>query len=160
MEERLNGAKAAVAAFLGALGAFLGWRMILLLTLVGLMLLDYGSGTLAARQNGTWKSETARNGIGHKLGMGLIVLVCAIADMVMLEVCKGLPNDVLAIEWPVVIFPMVTVWYILTEIGSIIENAMEMGAPVPEWLPKLIGAPIQAMDAVVEQTMGDTEQKA
>ena len=39
--------------------------------------------------------------------MVLVVLVCAIADMVMVTVCKNLPNDVLAIDWPVVIFPMV-----------------------------------------------------
>lgn len=154
MNESLNGAKAAMAAFFGALSAFLGWRTILLLILVGLMFLDYFSGSLAARQKGTWKSEIARNGIGHKLGMGLIVLVCAIADMVMLEVCRGLPNDVLNIAWPVVIFPMVTVWYILTEIGSIIENAMDMGAPVPGWLPKVIGAPLHAVDAAVEQAIG------
>jgi toxin secretion/phage lysis holin len=144
----MNATKAAAAAFFGAITAFVGWRTLMILVLLALMCLDYFSGTMAARQNGTWKSEKARNGIGHKLGMALIVLVCIIADWVMIEVCKNLPNDVLAIEWPVVIFPMVTIWYILTEIGSIIENAMAMGAPVPSWLPKIIGLPLQAVDAV------------
>lgn len=123
------------------------------------MFLDYASGTAAARQTGTWKSEKARNGIGHKLGMGLIVLVCVIADYVMILVCRNLPNDVLAIQWPVVIFPMVTIWYILTEIGSIIENAMAMGAPVPAWLPKLINAPIHVVDAAGEMAASGHEAK-
>ena len=147
MSETMNATKAAVAAFFGSMTAFLGWRTLMVLVWVVLMFLDYGSGTLAARQTGTWKSEKARNGIWHKVGMALIVFVCGIADMVMIEICKNLPNDVLAIEWPVVIFPMVTIWYILTEIGSIIENAIAMGAPVPDWLPKLIGATKNVVDA-------------
>lgn len=148
MNEHMIAAKAAVAAFLGSMTAFLGWRTIMVLAWIALMALDYISGTIAARQTGTWKSEMARNGIWHKGGMVLIVLVCAITDVVMITVCQSLPNDVLAIEWPVVIFPMVTIWYILTEIGSIIENAIAMGAPVPSWLPKIIGLPLQAVDAV------------
>lgn len=148
MSETMNATKAAIAAIVGSVTAFVGWRTLMVLVWLVLMLVDYASGTLAARQAGTWKSETARNGIWHKVGMALIVFVCAIADLIMMEVCGNLPNDVLAIEWPVVIFPMVTIWYILTEIGSIIENAMAMGAPVPSWLPKIIGLPLQAVDAV------------
>lgn len=150
MSETMNATKAAVAAIVGAMTAFVGWRTLMVLVWLVLMLVDYASGTLAARQAGTWKSATARNGIWHKVGMALIVFVCAIADLVMIYVCKNLPNDVLAIEWPVVVFPMVTIWYILTEIGSIIENAMAMGAPVPAWLPKLINAPMHVVDTAGE----------
>ena len=140
MNENMIAAKAAVTAFLASMTAYMGWRTVMVLAWVALMLLDYLSGTVAARQNGSWKSETARNGIWHKCGMVMVVAVCAITDVVMITVCRSLPNDVLAIEWPVVIFPMVTIWYILTEIGSIIENAIAMGAPVPAWLPKIIDA--------------------
>lgn len=146
MNEYMISAKAAVVAFLGALSAYMGWRTVMVLAWLVLMAMDYISGTIAARQNGTWKSEEARKGIWHKGGMILIVMVCAITDVVMITVCKSLPNDVLAIEWPVVIFPMVTIWYILTEIGSIIENAIAMGAPVPAWLPKIIDATKHVVD--------------
>lgn len=152
MNEHMIAAKAAVTAFLASMTAYMGWRTAMVLAWVALMALDYFSGTIAARQTGTWKSETARNGIWHKGGMILVVMVCAIADWVMITVCKSLPNDVLAIEWPVVIFPMVTIWYILTEIGSIIENAIAMGAPVPSWLPKIINAGKHVVDAAGEQT--------
>ena len=36
--------------------------------------------------------------------------------------------------------PITTVWYLLAEVGSVIENAGSMGAPVPPWLKKAIAA--------------------
>ena len=151
MNDNLVVFKATLATFFAAVGAFLGWRVIMLIVWVILMALDYLSGTLAARQNGTWKSSMAREGIGHKAGMVLIVVVCMIADFVLLLAVENLPYDVIQFHWPMVIFPLVTVWYILTEIGSIIENAMEMGAKVPAWLPKLLNATLKTVDGV-----GDT----
>lgn len=155
MNENLLMFKTTLAAFFAAVGAFLGWRVIMLLVWVALMALDYLSGTLAARQNGTWKSSMAREGIGHKAGMVLIVVVCMLADFVLLLAVDNLPSDVLNIHWPMVITPMVTVWYILTEIGSIIENAMEMGAKVPAWLPKLLNATLKVVENVGEEALGE-----
>lgn len=153
MNENLVMVKATMTAFFAALGAFLGWRVIMLLVWVALMALDYLSGTLAARQAGTWKSAMARAGIMHKVGMAVIVVVCIIADFVLLLACKNLPHDVINFHWPMVISPMVTVWYIITEIGSIIENAVEMGAKVPAWLPKLLNATLKAVDNVGESAL-------
>ena len=31
---------------------------------------------------------------------------------------------------------IVAVWYTFTEIGSILENAQKLGAPIPDWLNK------------------------
>lgn len=160
MNEHMIAAKAAVTAFLASMTAYMGWRTVMVLAWAVLMFLDYFSGSAAARQNGTWKSETARKGIWHKAGMIVVVAVCAITDAVMITVCQSLPNDVLAIEWPVVIFPMVTIWYILTEIGSIIENAIAMGAPVPAWLPKIIDATKHVADAAGEMVAGGEPEKA
>lgn len=155
MNENLLTFKATIVAFFAAVGALLGWRGIMLLVWVALMALDYLSGTLAARQNGTWKSSMAREGIGHKAGMVLIVVVCMLADFVLLMAIDNLPSDVLNIHWPMVITPMVTVWYILTEIGSIIENAMEMGAKVPAWLPALLNATLKTVEAVSNEAVTD-----
>ena len=87
--------------------------------------------------------------------MVLIVVVCMLADFVLLMAIDNLPSDVLNIHWPMVITPMVTVWYILTEIGSIIENAMAMGAKVPAWLPKLLNATIATVENVGETAVSD-----
>ena len=155
MNENLVAIKTSLTACLASICMFLGWRVIMLLVWVALMALDYLSGTLAARQNGTWKSSMAREGIGHKAGMILIVVTCAIADFVILMVCNNLPQDVLNFHWPVVIFPLVTMWYIITEIGSIIENAVEMGAKVPAWLPKLLNATLKTVESVTEAALDD-----
>ena len=159
MNDNLVAAKAAMVAFFGALFAFLGWRMVLLLVWVFLMCVDYLSGTLAARQNGTWKSQKAKDGVGHKIGMIFVVLVVGVADFVMLVICDSLPNDVLPFTWPMPIFPMVTIWYILTEFGSIVENAIEMGANVPSWLPKLLNATAHVVDNVGEAVLDDALQE-
>lgn len=155
MNENLVAIKTSLTACLASICMFLGWRVIMLLVLVALMALDYLSGTLSARQNGTWKSSMAREGIGHKAGIFLIVVACAIADFVILMVCNNLPQDVLNFHWPVVIFPLVTMWCIITEIGSIIENAVEMGAKVPTWLPKLLNATLKTVENVTEAALDD-----
>lgn len=149
MNETLLTTKTALTAALAAIGSFLGWRMIMLILWLTLMCLDYLSGSLAARSRGEWKSETARNGIFHKAGMVLVVLVSMAADLVMVLFSANIPGEVL-FSWPVVIFPTVTMWYILTEIGSIIENALSMGARVPQWLPKLLNATVTAIDTAVK----------
>lgn len=159
MNDNIVALKATIAAFFGAVAAFLGWRVIMLLVWVVLMALDYLSGTLSARQNGTWKSSMAREGIGHKTGMIIIVVVCIIADFVLLLACENLPYDVINFRWPMVIFPLVTMWYILTEIGSIIENAIEMGAKVPAWLPKILNATLQTIDSVGENALEHDEKE-
>ena len=43
----------------------------------------------------------------------------------------------------------------MTEIGSIIENAMAMGAKVPAWLPKLLNATIATVENVGETAVTD-----
>ena len=35
---------------------------------------------------------------------------------------------------------LVLAWYILTELGSILENAVRLGARVPKWLTKFLAA--------------------
>ena len=153
MNDNLVAAKAALIAFLGAVCTFLGWRMILLLVLVLLMGVDYASGTLAARQNGTWKSGVSKQGVGHKVGTVFVILAVCVADFVIMVICDSLPNDVLQFSWPMPIFPMITLWYILTELGSIIENAIEMGVHVPEWLPKILNAAAHVVENAGEKVL-------
>ena len=149
MEEKLMGFKAAMAAFFTALGAFLGWQGIMAMVWVCAMALDYLTGTAAACYAGEWSSKIAREGLWHKGGMIAVVIVAAIADGVMAVLCTNLP---LALEWPVLILPLVLAWYIITELGSILENAVKMGAAVPEWLVKLLKAGLEAVkDAAGEE---------
>lgn len=157
MEEKLVTIKAAIAAVFTTIGAFLGWKGIMALVWVALMLLDYLSGSLAARKTGTWKSSVARDGFLHKGGMILVVLVALLADVVMSIALPHIP--ILGISWPDVLFPMVLAWYIITELGSILENAVKMGANVPSWLVNLFNASLKAVEKVGEEILDTPDSK-
>lgn len=155
MNDNLIEVKATAVAVCTAIGAFLGWKGIMALVWVIAMALDYLSGSAAACKTGEWRSSTARDGLWHKGGMILVVTVSGIADGVMAIICENIP--VLGIAWPCVILPLVLAWYILTEFGSILENAVKLGANVPEWLVKILKASLKAVDAVADQTGEDPE---
>ena len=130
--------KATLVAFAGAFSAAFGWLGWLILAWVGCMALDWISGSAAAAAKGNWSSAAARAGIWHKAGMIVVVLVAAVADCVLGVAVEHLP--VPGLEYTVLVLPVILVWYIFTELGSIAENATDMGAPVPSWLIKLLAA--------------------
>lgn len=134
---------AIVAAFYG-LCLFLGWRGVLLCVWVGLMCLDWISGSWAAKRNGEWSSEVAREGIYHKRGMLIAVAAAVLADLVIYVALDELPVN---LSWPVLVFPLVTMWYIVTELGSVLENVVKMGAAVPDWLVSGLAVTKQKLDA-------------
>lgn len=140
--------KAAIVAGVSAVGLLLGWRGIMAVVWVAAMALDYLSGTAAACKNGNWSSSTARDGLWHKGGMIVVVIVAAIADGVMAVICTELPD--MGISWPGIVLPLVLAWYIITEFGSILENAVKMGAPVPDWLIKMMKVSLAAINKKAE----------
>ena len=148
MKENLLTIKTAAAGFLTAMGAFLGWKGVMLVTWVIVMGLDYLSGTMAACKEGNWNSAAAREGLWHKGGMILAVTVAAIADAVMVLMVAYVP---IGLQWPGLLLPLVLAWYILTELGSILENAVQMGASVPSWLVRLLKNGVELVDGAVEQ---------
>lgn len=117
-------------ATLTALWGWTGWAVIIW---IGCMLVDYASGTFAAKAAGEWSSSQARAGLWHKLGEIFAVLVAALCDIALSVIVTGTGID-LPIDVGPLVTPIVLLWYIITELGSIIENAGKLGAPVPEWL--------------------------
>lgn len=121
-----------ILATLTALWGWLGWAIIVWAVCIGL---DYASGTAAAKKAGEWSSDVARDGLWHKLGEIFAVLVAALCD-ISLSVIMEAAGVPLPFEVGPVITPLVLLWYIITELGSITENAGRLGAPVPVWLKK------------------------
>lgn len=147
--------KATLVAFAGAFSAAFGWLGWLILAWVGCMALDWISGSAAAAAKGNWSSAVARAGIWHKAGMIVVVLVAAVADCVLGMAVDHLP--VLGIDYTVLVLPVILVWYIFTELGSIAENATDMGADVPAWLTKLLAAGKQLAENQID--VPDDENK-
>ena len=157
--EHVNAFKAALAALCAALTALWGWFGWVVVAWICFMLIDYTTGSAAALRAGEWSSKSARDGIWHKLGSVVAVIVAAILDVVIGHLLANLPGVELPFAYTVLLCPLVVIWYILTEAGSIIENAGALGAPIPVWLSKMIAALENRVDQVGESVAKDQSDK-
>ena len=133
--DRLTTIKAAASAAAAALTAFWGWTGWLAAAWFLAMVLDYATGSAAALHAGTWSSRRAREGLWHKAGSVAGVLVAAL-DFALRSLLGSVPG--LGVQYDVLLCPLVTAWYLLTEHGSVIENAGALGAPLPQFLVRAI----------------------
>lgn len=136
--EKATELKAVVVAFFTFLTALWGWLGWSVLLMVVTMVIDYITGSLAARRNGTWDSAVARDGLWHKLGEIFALLVAILCDVAIMLILHTDAAEILHFSWSWRWYfsLMVSIWYIITELGSIIENADAMGANVPKWLTR------------------------
>lgn len=132
--------KAAITAALTAITTLIGWQGVLIVLWLVAMIIDYITGTAAACKAGEWSSEQARQGLWHKLGSIMAVLVAAFVDLGIYAIVNGGIGITLPFEYTTLVLPVVACWYLFTELGSIIENAEKLGAPVPKWLVSKIAA--------------------
>lgn len=148
--DEIKGVVALLLATLTALWGWMGWAVLIWIVCV---VLDYASGTAAARKRGEWSSAVAREGLWHKLGEIFAVLVAALCDIALSVIVAGSGIHV-GIEIGPVVTPVVLLWYIITELGSIIENAGMLGAPIPSWLQRSLKDYKKKLDAQqgVEET--------
>ena len=142
--------KMGVASALAVLTALWGWFGWLVVVWVGLMLADWLVGSAAAVKAGKWSSAKLREGAWHKGGMVIIVCVALVADWLIGTLIAHIPGVVLPFEYSVLLGPLVIVWYILGELGSLAEHAVSMGAKVPSWLPRILDISKDAVDAAAE----------
>ena len=145
---------AGVIGFFTALWGYLGWAVIIWLACI---FLDYIAGSLAAKQAREWSSAIARQGLWHKLGEIFAVLVSALCDIALTVIVKG-SGIPIGIEIGAIITPVVLFWYIITELGSIIENCGKMGAPIPNWLRKSLKQYKHAIDTQQGETPDAEEE--
>ena len=132
-------------SFFTALWGWVGWVVV---TMIACMALDWVTGSWAAHRRGEWSSAIARDGLWHKLGEIVALLVAALCDIAIRLVLNSAAAPILGgVEYGNYMTLLVAVWYIFTELGSITENAGELGAPVPGWLRKGIAVLKQKTDA-------------
>lgn len=159
MSENITLYQAAVAGVLAAVGVAwskLGWLLILWAACAAL---DFLTGCLAALHNGKWDSRAAREGVWHKAGMIVIVLVAGLFDAAIRAITRSAG---VTLPFEMLVLPIVLSWYVITELGSIFENAVKMGAQnVPGWLKNGLAAVSDAVDrAGGAATGGDGDDKS
>lgn len=143
--DRAKEIRGVVAAAIGFLTALWGWAGWAVMVWAALILIDYITGSMAAKREKNWSSAIARDGLWHKAGEIFAVLTAALCDIALKVVVEGS-----GIEFPfeisMIVTPIVLLWYILTEAGSIIENCGRLGAPVPSWFKKRVDTYKNAID--------------
>ena len=159
MVENVTRFKAALAAVLTAMTALWGWFGWLVLAWVGCMAVDYITGYGAAMKNGEWSSNIAREGLWHKAGCIFAVLVAGILDAVLGYILGNIHGLALPFTYTVLVCPLVVTWYLLMELGSILENVGRMGAPLPEFLKKMIAVLKATVDTAGDQAGGGKENE-
>ena len=126
---------ATFSAAVAALLVYLDIMAVPVIVLCAVMVLDYVTGMVAA-----WKKKN----LDSKKGVfGIVKKICYLA-----LVCVGMGVDWLiysglkqvGVEWSYTIFfgVLVTVWLIINELISILENLKKIGVPLPNFLTTLI----------------------
>ena len=121
-----------------------------MIILVILMLLDYVSRLVSAWKSGTLNSEKGARGIAKKIGYLLIICCGMCFDFIITYSAQHIGIE---ISNKLLFGLIVTVWYCMNELISIIENVGEF-SPVPEWLAKRIE---NIRDSVDEKGSGDND---
>ena len=117
--------KGAIAALGGAAAYLWGPWDALINALIALVALDYVTGVICAAANKRLSSEIGSKGLIKKAVIFALVAVAGVAD-------KVIPATNQAIRAAVILF------YIANEAISILENAAELGLPVPEKLKAVL----------------------
>lgn len=160
-ENSMQELKAALTVVCGSFTAVFGWMGWLVLGWVCCMALDFLTGCMAAGKNGKWKSQIAREGLWHKAGMIVAVGAAAGTDGVLYILLENIPAVTLPFSYTVLVCPLVLVWYILTELGSITENAAALGAPLPAFLVRILEqlhTAVEESEISAKRAMGNKEE--
>ena len=151
--------KAAIVGTLALLTSLWGWFGWMVLLWIGLMCADWVVGSRLAQSRGHWSSSAAREGARHKRGMILTVLVAGATDLVFYGMFALIPSISvpLAEKYTAILTPLVILWYILGELGSLAEHAVSMGADVPAWLVNMLEVGRKAIDTAGDKILPDDE---
>ena len=150
--------KGIITAAFAAVSTQLGWYGWVIILWIFTMLVDWVTGSIAAWKRGEWSSRESREGILHKGGCMIVVLCSLILDVLIWVMIHISPD--FKIEYSMFLSALVMLWYIVTELGSIVENAHRLGAPVPKFLVKGIRTLEEKITDVGEKAVGDDEDAA
>lgn len=119
-----------ISAAAGALASFFTGIPVIMWVLIGVMSLDYVSGLLCAAagvsdktEGGGLSSKAAFQGLMKKAVVLLVVLLAVLIDLA-ISVSAGLVSFN-------AISGAVCLWFVASEGVSILENAAELGLPIP-----------------------------
>ena len=127
--------KALIAVLVGGLSAYLKMILIPLIVLVGVMIVDYMSGMLKAWAQEQLNSRVGIKGLVKKLCYLLLICVAGVVDWL---IFSGLRQVGISLDFGFCFGLIVTIWLIINELISILENLAALKVPMPKFLAKVI----------------------
>ena len=122
------------AAFAGLL-YYLGIVSIPIVMLICAMVIDYATGIMAAWTNSELSSKRGVKGIVKKVGYLALVVAAMILDWLIFQ---GLQQINVDLHYSIFFAVFVTVWLIINELISTLENLSRIGVPIPNFMKKII----------------------
>ena len=127
--------RALIAAVLGGLSAYMRMMFVPLVVLIAVMIVDYMSGMLKAWALEELSSKVGLRGIVKKLSYLMLVCVAGVVDWL---VWSGLRQVGITLDFGFCFGLMVTVWLIINELISILENLDALKVPMPPFLRSIV----------------------
>ena len=139
------------STIMAGITAYLYRVSIPIIVLIVFMFFDYVSGIIAAWFNGSLNSKIGLRGIVKKVCYLIVVCVAMGVDYL---IYVGMEQAGIHISLSYIVGMVVTVWLIINEMISILENASKViGKPAPPMLQKLLAK----LKNTVEERSGDDE---
>ena len=130
-----KGIRAVISAALAAFAAYFGAIVVPLLVLAVMMIADYISGMAAAYMSGSLSSRAGIRGIVKKVSYMLLIGVAMGLDYLIMSGLTAVSVQVGLNMW---FGLLVTVWLIINEMISILENLSRLGVPIPKFLTAIV----------------------
>ena len=130
-----NTFKALFAVAIGGIAAYFREVAIPLIKLIVVMIIDYISGMAKAWIKAELSSKVGLKGIIKKICYLLVVCVAAVVDWL---IASGLQKVGINITINYLIGVIVTIWLIINELISILENLSVVGVPLPPFLSAVV----------------------
>lgn len=125
--------KLGISAALATMGAVCKELFLPFAVLCVLMIADYITGMVKSWQKGTLCSKTGIKGLVKKLCYGIAVIAAIGVDYVVVTMSANFGYNIKSGPFFAL---LCTVWLIINECISILENLTEIGVPLPNFLIK------------------------
>lgn len=150
--KNVDKAQAWVTIAISAVMDFLGILAIPVFLMVGCNIIDYVTGLIASKyRQEQINSYKGMRGIIKKVCMWLLVVVGTMVDVLIKYATQTMGFN---IQIPFIIATLVTMWIVVNEIISILENLVDIGIALPPFLMPIVKRIKKEMEEVGESKEG------
>lgn len=147
--------KTLLTGVFGALFSLFGLLTVPLILLLTSNIIDYITGLMAtSNRNEKISSYKSFKGIRKKISMYLLIIVGFMIDII---IDYGVTNLGLQFNFPNIFACVIAIWLVCNEILSILENLVDIGAPIPTFLMPIVKNIKSMTENKVKKESGNNE---